>query len=137
MLALLYATSLASAIAIVGRVGLASLFVLGGISKLLTYEATSERMATVGLPLVSVLLPSVIALELTAGIMVAAGSRYLSVAAILLAGFTLSTNPVFHDFWNVTGQRSALELSLFFKNLSIAGALLYVAAVPVLRGDDA
>ncbi|MEL6921898.1 MAG: hypothetical protein AAFO77_12930, partial [Pseudomonadota bacterium] len=44
-----------------------------------------------------------------------------------LAAFTIATNLVFHDFWNMTGDIAAMELSLFFKNVSIAGALLLVA----------
>jgi len=55
-----------------------------------------------------------------------AGPAY-RIAALILAGFTLATNFFFHDFWTMDGNVRELELSLFFKNIAIAGALLFVA----------
>ena len=118
----------------VGRVGLASLFVLGGINKLINYSATLDAMQSAGLPVVDALLPLVIALELGAGLMVAFGARFALFAALALAMFTLATNLVFHDFWNFNGQQAAVELALFFKNVSIAGGLIFVAATLSARG---
>ena len=51
------------------------------------------------------------------------------IAALVLAGFTLSTNFIFHDFWTMDGDRAALELSLFFKNVSIAGGLVLLGGM--------
>ena len=66
--------------------------------------------------------------------MVAFGARLALFAALALAMFTLSTNLVFHDFWNFNGQQAAVELALFFKNVSIAGGLIFVAATLSARG---
>ena len=110
-----------------GRVALASLFVLGGINKLINYGATLDAMSRVGLPAVEWLLPMVIFLELIGGAVVAAGTRYSTIAALALAAFAIATNFVFHDFWNMPEERAATELSLFFKNLSIAGGLMFLA----------
>ncbi|GAB5412527.1 MAG: hypothetical protein Cons2KO_01300 [Congregibacter sp.] len=112
-----------------GRTTIASLFLLGGINKLLNYGATLESMERVGLEPATVLLPAVIALELVGGALVAIGRIYAAPAAIALAIFTLAANVFFHDFWNASDDLAALELSLFFKNVSIAGALIYVAGV--------
>jgi putative oxidoreductase len=112
-----------------GRVGMASLFILGGINKLITYADVLQQMSDAGLPFSSVLLPLVILLELTGGLTVAIGRMGAVPSAVALAGFTIATNIVFHDFWNMTGQVSELQLALFFKNVSIAGALILFAGM--------
>lgn len=117
----------APAMLIAGRIGLASLFLLGGTNKILNYAATLDNMRGVGLEPAGVLLPLVIALELGAGSLIAIGRWMAPLAALALAGFTLAANLAFHDFWTMEGDRAALELSLFFKNISIAGALLFLA----------
>lgn len=120
---------LQSAAITLGRIGLASLFLLGGLNKLLNYSETAESMQQVGLEPALLLLPTVVALELIGGTVVAVGRRFVPLAAYALAGFTLLTNLAFHDFWNMDGERAALELSLFFKNIAIAGALLLTAGM--------
>jgi putative oxidoreductase len=47
--------------------------------------------------------------------------------------FTFATN-IFHPFWAVSGEMAALQLSLFFKNVAIGGALLMTFAVLARRG---
>lgn len=42
--------------------------------------------------------------------------------------FTLATNAVFYRFWEFSEPIASLEVSLFFKNVAIAGALIFVAA---------
>jgi len=111
-----------------GRVLLASLFILGGINKLLNYEATSHTMNEMGFPLVPVLLPATIALELGGGMAVAIGRIGAAASAGVLFGYTLVVNLIFHRFWDMQGEMAQTELSLFFKNISIAGGMLYLAA---------
>ena len=93
----------------------------------MNFEAVSTRMEAVGLVPSSILLPIVIALELGAGLLIAMAGPFYRLAALVLAGFTLTTNLFFHDFWTMQGDLRELELSLFFKNIAIAGALLFVA----------
>ena len=116
----------------IGRVLLTSLFVLGGLSKLASYEATGARMAEAGLP--PLLLPGVIALEIGGGAMLALGVRHAWAAALALAAFILATNAVFHRFWTMEAPIRALELSLFFKNVAIAGGLVLAAGTLLGRG---
>jgi putative oxidoreductase len=113
---------------VAGRVVLASLFILAGINKMLNYAQTLQTMDQAGLSASQFLLPLVIALEFAGGCIVALGHRFLPIAAVSLALFTLATNLVFHRFWAISGPEGALELSLFFKNIAIVGALLYVGA---------
>lgn len=115
---------------VIGRVILSSLFILGGINKLLDYEPTAEYMANAGLPWIDITLPLVICLELGGGLLVAAGhSLFGSLSAAALAIFTLAVNLLFHDFWNVNDpELRRLELSLFFKNIAIIGGLIVVSS---------
>ncbi|MEL6365074.1 MAG: DoxX family protein [Pseudomonadota bacterium] len=115
----------------VGRTGLSSLFLLGGINKVANFAATTERMESVGLAPAIVLLPATIALELICGAMLVLKAQFAWIAALLLAVFTLATNLYFHTFWTLDGDLRALELSLFFKNVAIAGALIFAASVLV------
>jgi putative oxidoreductase len=112
----------------IGRVMLASLFVLAGINKILNYNATLVMMDGAGVQPAAMLLPSTIALELGAGVSVALGNRYSFLPALALAAYTLATNLFFHRFWSIDGELAQLQLSLFFKNAAIIGALLYLAA---------
>ncbi|MEM1231421.1 MAG: DoxX family protein [Pseudomonadota bacterium] len=109
---------------ILGRAGLASLFILGGINKCLNYSVILAGMQEQQLEPAPLLLPFVIAIELAGGAIVATGHRWILLAGPGLAAFTLATNFTYHDFWNQSGLRAELELSMFFKNLSIAGGLL-------------
>jgi putative oxidoreductase len=112
-----------------GRITLATLFILAGLNKIFNYEQTLEMMRGAGLEPAFALLPLTILLELGGGLLVAVARRFAVPAALALAVFTLATNLFFHRFWSVSGPESILQLSLFFKNVSIAGALVYVAGV--------
>lgn len=91
-------------------------------------------MSQSGLPYPTILLVCVILLEIGAGLAVAVGPgwlrpRYFLTACLALAVFTLLTNAVFHRFWELNGFVRDLELSLFFKNVAIAGALVAIGGL--------
>ncbi len=112
-----------------GRVGLASLFILGGINKLASYGPTLQKMTDAGLPEPAFTLPAVIVLELLGGLIVAFGVRGSIPSAMALAAFTVATNLVFHRFWMLEGIMAQLELSLFFKNVAVASGLVGIAGI--------
>jgi putative oxidoreductase len=103
-----------------GRILLSSLFVLSGLSKLGAYAATAAFMASQGVP--GVLLPLVIATELLGGLAIALGWN-TRIAAFLLAGFTVLTALTFH-----TNFGDQIQMIMFLKNVSIAGAFLMLTA---------
>jgi putative oxidoreductase len=118
----------ACAALVVGRVLLASLFILAAINKMANYNATAVRMDEFGLQPAALLLPMTIAMELLGGLSVAFAVRWAFIGAALLAGFTVATNLIFHQFWLSPPDIRPFELSLFFKNIAIAGALIYFSA---------
>lgn len=113
---------------IIGRCALASLFLFGALSKSMAFGETATRMEIVGLSPALILLPLTLLLEGAGGLLLASGTRLAPYAGVALAIFTLVTNGYFHRFWEVDLSLAPLERSLFFKNIAIAGALLFVSA---------
>jgi putative oxidoreductase len=103
-----------------GRILLATLFLLSGVGKLTAYTATAGYMASAGVP--GGLLPLVIALEILGSIALIIGWRTRT-TALLLAGFSLASAAFFHNHF-----ADQMQVIMFLKNLSIAGAFLLVAA---------
>jgi putative oxidoreductase len=67
-------------------------------------------------------------LEVFGGVLVIWGRRAGILAALVLAAFTIVTNLYFHAFWTMEGSLRAVELSLFFKNVAVAGGLIATAS---------
>lgn len=100
---------------LVGRILIASMFVLAGLNKLGNIEGTAEYMSSSGVPGQLAIL--VVITELGFGMLLLVG--FLTrVMAFLLGGFTVIAALIFHfDFGN------QMETILFMKNLAIAGGL--------------
>jgi len=113
-------SALESVVELGGRVLLASLFLLSGLSKLGAYGATGAYMSSAGVP--GALLPVVIAVEVLGSLAVILGWKTRA-AATLLAGFSLLTAFVFHN--NFSDQ---IQMIMFLKNVSIAGGFLLLLA---------
>ena len=103
----------------VGRLLLASLFILEGWSKIRGYDAALAYMQRYGVP--GMLLPAVIALELVGGLMIAVG-WWTRLAALALAIFCVLAAVLFHA--NFADRNQILH---FEKDLAIAGGLLLLA----------
>ena len=114
--------------ALVGRVLLALMFVWAGYGKITAYDGTAGFMASMGVPMVGVLLPLTILLELGGGLALIVGwqARW---AALLLAAFTLIASMVFHSFWTMTGDAAMNNMLFFYKNVAVIGGLLMIWAL--------
>ena len=112
----------------IGRVLLGLYFFLPGISKIPTYEFTAEYMALHSIPLVSILLPFTIVLQLVLGITLIIGFR-IKESALILAALTIFINIGVHDFWNEYPNTDAgHETQNFVKNLGIFAGLIVLSA---------
>lgn len=103
-----------------GRLLLAFIFLMAGISKIGGYEGTQGYMEAMGVP--GDLLPLVIATEILGALAIILGwkTRY---AAIAMAGFSILSALFFHaDFSNQA------EMNAFMKNIAIAGGFLMLFA---------
>src|SRR5258706_12873242 len=103
-----------------GRVLLASLFLLSGLSKFGAYAGTAGYMSALGVP--GALLPVVIATEVLGGLAIIVGWQ-TRITAFLLAGFTLLAALLFHR--NFADQ---IQMIMFVKNVAITGGFLLLAA---------
>ena len=112
----------------VGRVLLGLYFFLPGISKIPTYEFTAEYMALHSIPLVSILLPFTIVLQLVLGITLIIGFR-IRESSLILAALTIFINIGVHDFWNeYPNTDTGHETQNFVKNLGIFAGLIVLSA---------
>lgn len=116
------ATGSQDAIALVGRLLLANLFILAGVNKLGAAEGTIGYIASVGLPLAEPIYYATVALEIVGGVMLAAGFKARP-AAITLGLFSIAAAIFFHS-----GLSDQSQMTAFLKNLSLAGGMLFLAA---------
>lgn len=109
-------------LAATGRVLLAAIFVLSGVSKLADPTGTIAYISSAGLPAPSVAYAIAVIVELVGGLLLIAGFRTRIVASAI-ALFSLAAAVGFHA--NLADQNQFIH---FFKNVALAGGLLQVAA---------
>ena len=112
--------SLNAGVLLIGRLLLASLFIVEGWGKLKGYAGAVGYMEKFGIP--GILLPLVILAEIGGGLCIALGwqARW---AALALAGFSIMAALVFHT--NLANRNETLH---FEKDIAIAGGLLVLFA---------
>ncbi|MBX3644579.1 MAG: DoxX family protein [Rubrivivax sp.] len=120
--------NLKSPLVVVGRVLLALMFILAGLSKLTNIAGTAGYIASGGLPAPMLLAVVVGLLELLGGLAIAVGfhARW---AALALGLFTLLASVLFHRYWAVPADQAMVQQLMFMKNLSVAGGMFIVAAL--------
>ena len=118
---------LQSTTVLVGRVLLGLIFVLSGFAKISGFDGTAGFIASKGLPLPQLVAALTIVVELGGGLALMAG-LYTRQAVIALAGFSLLTAVVFHNFWAAPQADQMGQQINFMKNLAIAGGMLVLAA---------
>lgn len=116
------ATSNSDLLAAVGRILLAAIFVLSGVSKLTDPAGTIAYIESAGLPLPSVAYAGAVAVELIGGLLLIAGFQ-TRIVALAIAAFSIVAAFGFHA--NLADQNQFIH---FFKNIAMAGGLLQVAA---------
>jgi len=116
------ATDYSNAVALVGRVLLAAIFLLSGAGKLADPGATIAYISAAGLPLARLAFAGAVLIELGGGVALILGYR-TRIAATALALFSLLAAISFHSA--LADQNQMIH---FFKNIAIAGGLLQVVA---------
>jgi putative oxidoreductase len=112
---------------LIARLMLAAMFLFYGIQKFTGLDGTAGYIASVGLPM-----PTLLALG--SGTVEVLGSLLLIVgwqarwAALALAAFTLVASVLFHNFWAVPAAQQMVPQLLFMKNIAAIGGLLMVYA---------
>lgn len=114
--------SAVASVATVGRVLLAAIFLLSGISKLSAPAGTIAYIAAAGLPLPEVAYAGAVFVEVVLAAALIVGYQTRLVAAAI-AAFAVVTAFGFH--FNLADQNQFIH---FFKNIAIAGGLLQIVA---------
>ena len=114
-------------LALLGRLLLALMFITSGFGKIGGFEGTAGYIASKGLPMASVVAALTILIELGGGLAIAFGfmTRW---AALALAVFTVLAGVIFHNYWAVPPEQVMMQQINFWKNISIAGGFLALAA---------
>jgi putative oxidoreductase len=112
----------------VGRIALAVIFVMSGLTKFMDLSATAGAVASKGLPMPMVMAALAAAAELGGGLLIVIGWQTRLVALGLVV-FTLITTYLFHPFWAMEGAAREGNMIHALKNLSIMGGFLMLAAV--------
>lgn len=115
-------TTMQDVLALLARLLLALLFVLAGINKIGAMEGTVGYIGSVGLPFPELMYFGTIALEIGGGLLLAIGFRARQVA-LAMGTFTVLTAVIFHNDFS-----QQIELTMFLKNLAIAGGIFALAA---------
>lgn len=108
-----------------GRILIAAIFILSGLSKIGGFEGTVGYIASKGLPLPQLAAFGAIIVELGGGLMLVLGwkARYAATAMLV---FTALAALVFHDFWAAPPDQVQNQMIHFMKNISMMGGLLFV-----------
>ena len=104
-----------------------------GLTKILDFQAAIGEMEHFGLRPAALFAAITIAVQLAASAAIVACSRWAWLGAGALAVFTLSTSPVAHRFWSMTGMEAFLEKALVQDHVSVIGGLAVAAILAHLR----
>ncbi|SOE18364.1 putative oxidoreductase [Hoeflea halophila] len=106
---------------LIGRVLLSIIFIMAGVSKLGAVAGTAGYMASMGVPLPSISVWLVIALEILGGVAILLGvfTRY---AAWALAAFCVASGYLGHF-----QPEDQMQMTSFMKNLAMAGGFMALA----------
>lgn len=116
-----------STAALVGRILMSAIFVLGGITKLMHPAATIGYMQSAGVPSANVLVYIAAFAELLGGLAILSG--FLTrLGALGLFIYLIPVTFMMHAFWKVTGMEAQMQQVNFIKNLAVMGGLLALYA---------
>jgi putative oxidoreductase len=117
----------ASVAPLIGRILIAAFFIPSGIGKIAGFSGTAAYIASVGLPApaLGVVIAIVVEVLLAAALLIGWQARW---AALIMAVFTVAAAIFFHRYWAAPAEQQMMQNINFYKNMAIAGGLLFVFA---------
>ena len=112
---------------LVGRILVAVFFIPSGLGKIAAFSGTVGYIASAGLPLPALGAVIAIIVEVLVALAFLLGwkARW---AALILAIFSIAAALVFHQYWAAPPEQYMMQHINFFKNMAIAGGLLFAYA---------
>lgn len=115
------------ATALIGRLLLASIFLVSGIAKVTDPAGTVAHMESVGIPAANVLVWFAAFAEIAGAVSIITG--FLTrLGAIALVLFLVPTTFLFHAFWLYDGAERLPQMVSFLKNWALVGGLALLIA---------
>ena len=117
----------ASVVPLIGRILIALLFIPSGLAKITGFSGTIAYVASAGLPVPALGAAIAVFVELVLGAALLVGwqARW---SALIMAVFAIVAALFFHKFWAAPPDQQLVQNIQFFKNIAIAGGLLFVFA---------
>lgn len=114
-------------LALIGRILIAAIFAYFGYLELMGFHGTVGYFARWGFPLPEVSAVLAVVFELGGGALLILGLKTRWVAWAL-AVYTVVATLVAHRYWSVPPEQAFNQMSHFFKNVSLIGGLVMLAA---------
>lgn len=114
-------------VALVGRILLAVMFVTAGFGKIGGFAGSVAYATNAGLPMPQVAVAIGLLIELVGGLLVIVG-LFTRPAAFAIALFCVVAAFFFHNYWAMPEAQKMMQSINFWKNISIAGGALVLAA---------
>jgi putative oxidoreductase len=112
---------------LVGRILLATVFLVAGIRKLMAVAGSTGYLAKLGFPAPEALIWVAIAIEIGGALLLILGWQTRRISWLLIVFVAIAT-AMAHRFWEFPDAQYAAQMNNFLKNLAIVGGLLYVIA---------
>jgi putative oxidoreductase len=113
----------ADAALLVGRLGLAAIFLWSGLGKIGSFGGFAGMLANQGLPAPTIAALVAVVLEAGGAALVILGLLTRPAAAGLIL-FTIAATLIAHDFWALEGSERSMQQIQFMKNLGLIGGFL-------------
>lgn len=111
---------------LVGRIALASVYLVSGIHKAFWYRLAQEEFTGAGVKWIPMMLPATIVLHLVGSICLILGIQ-VEIAALLLAVFTALATLQVHAYWRLPEEEQLGRSRVANANLGLVGGLLILA----------
>ena len=116
-----------SALNLIGRILIVTLFLPAGLSKLAGFEGALAYFASLGIPAPTFALIATIVIEIAGSMTLLLGFQ-TRLVAIVMAIFTLLAAVTGHAYWAAPADAVFIAQLLFFKNIAVMGGLLVLAS---------
>ena len=123
---LAYSSTNNAALALIGRLLIAAIFVYFGYMKAIGFSGTIGYFTKLGFPVPEVSAALAVLFELGGGILLVIGWKTRWVAWALVLYCAIATLAV-HHYWSYPPEQVFNQTSHFFKNLALIGGLIYLA----------
>ena len=114
---------------LIGRALIGIIYIASGVSKIPAYAATGQYMASEHMPMVPVLLPAAIIVEIVGGLGIVIGFK-ARISALILAAYSITATVIFNHFWTMPpGDMQQTVMHLFMSTIVMFGACLFIAGM--------